>query len=79
VIAWGWCSLAWVASVAFWTLVAFARERRAPVNYHEFCEVLGLCALWPFTLFLEVTLRVLNKRERARLAKHDRASRQAAS
>jgi hypothetical protein len=75
-IAWAWVSLAWAASVAFWVIVSFARERHWPSNYHEFCEIVGLCVFWPFTLTLEIALTI---RERRRRASDSRTSRQATS
>lgn len=71
-IVWAWCSLAWVASVAFWVIVVFARERRLPRDYHQLCETLGLCALWPVTVALEFALE-----RQSRRAEHDRKTRQA--
>jgi hypothetical protein len=70
-----WVALVYVATVAFWQLVAVVRER--PGNYHAFCELLGLCALWPITLALEVALRLIARRERRRRAERDRKARQA--
>lgn len=74
-IVWAWCSLAWCASVAFWVIVSFARERHWPENYHQFCEVLGLCVLWPLTLALEILLTLAARAEKRRRVKHDRTAR----
>jgi len=48
-------------------LVALIRERGAR-NYLEFCQLLGMCALWPITITLEIALSVANRRS-ARQAK----------
>ncbi len=74
-IVWAWCSLAWCASVAFWVIVAFARERRLPASYHGFCEMVGLCAFWPLTVTLEIVLTLAARAERRRRAEHDRTAR----
>ena len=58
----GKLALCWLASVVIWTVIAFARERRTPDNYHEFCEVWGLCCFWLVTFALEGMLAWYNRK-----------------
>lgn len=76
-IVWAWVSLAWAASVAFWVIVSFMRERHWPSNYHELCEIVGLCVFWPLTLALEIVLTLAARSERRRRASDSRTTRQA--
>jgi hypothetical protein len=62
----GRVALVWLGTVALVYAYALIRQRRLPANYHEACEVWGLCCWWPLTFALEVLL-----------AWHDRKTRQA--
>jgi hypothetical protein len=62
---------AWVALTCYalcaLALLLFAIVRdRGVRNYNELCNLIGLVALWPITVALELALTVASRRERRR-------------
>lgn len=54
ILAWHHLGSAWLGVAIMFMIVALLRREAG--NYLEFCQVLGLCALWPITLTLEIAL-----------------------
>lgn len=56
----------WLASTAFWFALACVKARKFPGNYHEACDLWGLCCWWPLTITLEALLILQLRRQLAR-------------